>query len=409
MSMKIFTLTSFVILAANINLYAQSWWPQTSNTQINLMDIGFDDPFTGYAFGDSLSTIVKTTNQGFTWTPLSPTFQDANLQAGAVISNLIVVAAGIDESPGGTGVVLRTTNGGSTWTTDVTVPEKIFGIHFPTANEGWICGENGYIGRSTDGGINWLQLTTGTGEDFHDVHFINTNEGWAVGTGDPISNIFHTTDGGTSWTSQNSGIVDDPLNGVFFLDANTGWACGDAGNILVTADGGSTWNPQTSGTTQDLNNLQFLDANNGWCVGSGGIVLKTTDGGVTWTAETSGTSQDIFGIQMINTTLGWFSGDGGTIHVYGMNPPNSISESTEAMLISAYPNPVRDIVTLDLTGTNLPVQVEIIGMDGRIMESHQLNASVNQINMTHYASGIYLIKATSNEEGITRTLIITRN
>jgi photosystem II stability/assembly factor-like uncharacterized protein len=59
--------------------------------------------------------------------------------------------------------------------------------------------------------------------------------GTAVGN---IGTILHTTDGGATWTSQNSGTT-NRLNGVFFVDGCTGTAVGDTGMILRTNTGGT--------------------------------------------------------------------------------------------------------------------------------------------------------------------------
>lgn len=95
--------------------------------------------------------------------------------------------------------------------------------------------------------------------------------------------ILTTTDGGETWTLQDSG-TDASLNGVAFADDTTAIAVGSAGMshslILRTTDGGKTWTIQDSGTQATLNGVAFADAKNGWAVGFPAI-LNTTDGGVT--------------------------------------------------------------------------------------------------------------------------------
>jgi photosystem II stability/assembly factor-like uncharacterized protein len=86
------------------------------------------------------------------------------------------------------------------------------------------------------------------------------------------------------------GLV-NPLNDVFFLDAQTGWAVGERGTILHTDDGGDTWQRQVSPVNGDLRRIVFLDVQTGWIAGApqwlGGwdknVLLRTDDGGRTWT------------------------------------------------------------------------------------------------------------------------------
>ena len=108
--------------------------------------------------------------------------------------------------------------------------------------------------------------------------FIDVTTGTSVGTS---GIILRTTDGGSTWVSQNSGTTNQ-LNEVVFTDANTGTAVGEGGTVLRTTDGGNEWNDQASGTTNLLFGLSFVDANTGAAVGAEGKILKTTDGGGQW-------------------------------------------------------------------------------------------------------------------------------
>ena len=63
------------------------------------------------------------------------------------------------------------------------------------------------------------------------------------------------------------------------------------GTIIRTTDGGNNWIIQNSGTTTNLWDVYFTDANTGTAVGEAGIILRTTDGGNTWTTQSSGISE----------------------------------------------------------------------------------------------------------------------
>jgi photosystem II stability/assembly factor-like uncharacterized protein len=88
-----------------------------------------------------------------------------------------------------------------------------------------------------------------------------------------------------TWTTLTSQTTQN-LWGVSFVDANTGYVCGDSGTILKTTNGGTTWTPLNSGTKHQFAEIYFFDANTGF-VGSwmdaGGIIYKTTNGGTSWT------------------------------------------------------------------------------------------------------------------------------
>ncbi|MCB0297182.1 MAG: hypothetical protein KDG51_18525, partial [Calditrichaeota bacterium] len=126
---------------------------------------------------------------------------------------------------------------------------------------------------------------SGTIQGLNGVHFLDANTGTAVGWS---GTILHTTNGGASWTPQNSGTI-GMLNDVYFTDANHGIVTGldlIGNNILRTTNGGATWAPQStsSGQAWTLDGISFA-GNNGYAVGSLGTIARTSDGGITWSEQ----------------------------------------------------------------------------------------------------------------------------
>jgi hypothetical protein len=86
-------------------------------------------------------------------------------------------------------VILRTTNGGTSWTAQ-TIPgiTYLFGVDFTDASNGWAIGGAGYtpargvILHTFDGGLHWHAQAVPSGIQWlSDVHFVNRCLGWAVG------------------------------------------------------------------------------------------------------------------------------------------------------------------------------------------------------------------------------------
>jgi hypothetical protein len=63
------------------------------------------------------------------------------------------------------------------------------------------------------------------------------------------------------------------LNSVAFKDASCGWAVGDNGLILATTDGGTTWKTQNSGTHNALSSVALSADGDVYAVGMGGVIL----------------------------------------------------------------------------------------------------------------------------------------
>lgn len=105
------------------------------------------------------------------------------------------------------------------------------------------------------------------------------------------------------WFLQSSPTTNS-LSDVFFINPQTGWACGVAGTIIKTTNGGANWTSITPFTTNNLNAIRFSDANIGYVAGGlqttypmcidNDILAKTTNGGETWTTLLSNNTWDIF-------------------------------------------------------------------------------------------------------------------
>jgi photosystem II stability/assembly factor-like uncharacterized protein len=137
---------------------------------------------------------------------------------------------------------LRTPDGGAHWTRTTTFSDTggYSALSFPVSNAAWTVGylrssiKNGFVRRTTNGGGSWQTQLTLPGKMLNDVSFVDTLHGWVVGDS---GNILSTLNGGKTWTVQSSGTT-DTLRGVFFVDSLTGWVVGDKGTILKTTNGG---------------------------------------------------------------------------------------------------------------------------------------------------------------------------
>src|SRR6266576_955911 len=134
------------------------------------------------------------------------------------------------------------------WQNPLPQGNNLRGASFVDANTGTVVGEYGTIVRTTDGGNSWTIQASGTTETLWAVSFTDVTNGTAVGEG---GTILRTTDGGDNWVSQPSGTTLQ-FRGVSFIDANNGTAVGEGGTILRTTDSGNSWAPQSSGTENTL-------------------------------------------------------------------------------------------------------------------------------------------------------------
>jgi photosystem II stability/assembly factor-like uncharacterized protein len=215
---------------------------------------------------------------------------------------------------GNGGTIIKTTNGGVTWTVQPTpTTVYLYSIYFVDEETGWAAGSGtapGVILKTTNGGQTWDQQFSAAGISFlHAIHFVNADTGVVAGTG----GFLRTTNGGAAWT-----IV--PRSGTIyqieFVNSLVGWAVAEAGAILKTTDGGATWNAQTSGTTNVFHDLHAVNENVAWAVGQNTTVRRTTNGGATWTPVTipiTPATLWAWGVRFADEMTGWISGDQGWI------------------------------------------------------------------------------------------------
>lgn len=159
--------------------------------------------------------------------------------------------------------------------------DDLFGVSFPSVQEGWTCGRWGTILHTSDGGKTWQPQESATDYTLSAVSFVDTKQGWTVGD---QGTILHTSDGGKHWEKQKS-PVPFYLMDVYFATPQRGWIVTEQTHILATRDGGATWTIQFSDEDYILKALSFCSPDVGWAVGEYGYIYHTTDGGDTWVKQ----------------------------------------------------------------------------------------------------------------------------
>ena len=166
-------------------------------------------------------------------------------------------------------------------------------------------------------GFGWVsqEMGTPTVQNLNGVHFVDRQTGCAVGD---VGTILTTSNAGLSWIRQNSNSTNYRLNGVWFPTPSRGFVVGSAGRLIETTNGGTSWNAVTvSASGQELNAIQFVDDMRGFAVGNGGVILRTLDGGDSWVRYTpSVTTQNlrsVWAVDVAGTMYAWACGDIGTI------------------------------------------------------------------------------------------------
>ncbi|MGB5530575.1 MAG: YCF48-related protein, partial [Ignavibacteriaceae bacterium] len=199
------------------------------------------------------------------------------------------------------GIIIKTTNGGTTWTNSLIPTSRMNSIKFIDENTGCVVGDEGRIYTTINAGVNWNLAVSNTTSDLQDFYMSSSGEGWAVGYD---GTIIRTTNYGSNWNLESSPTT-QTLYGIEG-ECSVGWA-----GIILRRN--INWEVESEGFTNNLTGVDFADASNGWVVGWDGIVYHTTDGGNSWMQQNSGSTNDLLAVDFITPYAGFAVGKYGTI------------------------------------------------------------------------------------------------
>ncbi|WP_256795697.1 oxidoreductase [Terrabacter sp. Ter38] len=270
------------------------------------------------AVGRDAPTKAGATAYGWTVTPTGTTER---------LRGLAPVSRDVAWVSGSNGTVLRTTDGGRTWT-DVspqglgTAVLQFRDIEAFDARHAVILsigeGEDSRILVTDDGGATWTESFRNTDPAaFYDcMAFSSPRRGLAMS--DPVDGRFRlveTSDGGRSWTPvEAAGMLAAQTGEFAFAASGTCLAAGVGGRtylvsggvhparVFTSADHGHTWtvadSPVAGGASAGIFSVSFRDARRGVIVGgdfaapTGAVdnAAWTSDGGRTWTKSSTNPS-----------------------------------------------------------------------------------------------------------------------
>jgi photosystem II stability/assembly factor-like uncharacterized protein len=240
-------------------------WKQSGNVPAYCYYMTYSDfinASTGMAIGsitDSLipvqTTIMKTTDGGESWFNSLPSNIMREFKAIKLVNENIAFAAGLEYGDTTiSGIVMRTTNGGTNWTVLRNDTINYTGIYFINANTGFLSATDyngGLILKTTDQGNSWTKAFSRDSLIMEDLNFFNET-GTGIAYGEKIIGenqyklfVLRTNDFGSSWSYQSidESSSDVTLIGSSMIDKYKYYITGGTlqeGKIYFTNNGGST-------------------------------------------------------------------------------------------------------------------------------------------------------------------------
>ncbi len=252
-----------------------------------------DDKATGMV-GSLFGTVYRTTNAGATWTDISKSVADTvadtlpygrrNICGIAHFGNNFYAVGWWGAS---IARFYKSTDKGVTWSTtyiDTNLATCLIDAAFLSTDTGFVTGGKNIFGgsfyassdesvilKTTDGGATWTKVFSDTtiGGRIWKIQLLDKMN--IVASIEPYYypdsvNMIKSTDGGNTWTIINVGSIKDlaygsmccMTQGVGFATTKTGWLGGYYNGIFQTVDGGKTWDTLHFGTC--FNRIFVIDS-----------------------------------------------------------------------------------------------------------------------------------------------------
>jgi subtilisin family serine protease/photosystem II stability/assembly factor-like uncharacterized protein len=429
--------------AAFLDLSRPAWIEQARLSQISteFHAIKLVNRNVAWACADG-GVVARSLDGGRTWTRVSAPTSNNLYCINALNENVAIVGDGPDAGPAR---LYRTTNGGQSW--QVVNESGSFWnvIHFFDAQNGIaqsdpVSPTSGFIlVRTADGGATWTpiaqQVAAGNGEFglVGSMQFVG-NAGW-FGTNQ--GRVFRSTDAGNTWSSTTAAGNNDWLLVVSFASPNTGVVGGYtlqnqqiANSVLRrTTDGGQTW-----GATATPSALAFFGGTGVSELGhlwlsafsaQGPNIFTSLDAGATWLRHNSTplteavvsfsflvVADSVFGLAI--------TGEGQVLRYAQPARAASIVREMEGarpqtyLLEQNYPNPFNPTTTIVYqlpVASDVSLKVyDVLGREVATLLRGRQNAGRYQVqfNAERLSSGLYFYQLQAGSFTQTRKMMLIK-
>ena len=364
----------------------------------------------------------------------------ASLTSVVMLDSTTAIVTGRDRS------ILRTTDAGASWKNITAALSSVVpwnGISFCDSDNGVVCGDNGVVGFTKNGGLNWSIRSISANKkclsslqlDPANV-YVGTDSGWVYATHDSgktwsstkisqwaIRSIFMYRGPSVSWlimhaltpyslcTKQSfasdslwdeiilsgfQGLGSEAYKGEYCNGGGAGFIVGVQGDfraaptILRKALPDTSWQHVTIGISSDgvLRGVSAPTNKIIYTCGSGGMVFKSSDGGDTWSDQSAINNYELNSVYFYDERNGFVVGDNGTILFTsngGLTDVDDVMKNLpqEFRLEQNYPNPFNPETTIEFalpsSGKYTLKIYNLIGQQVALLVDREMSAGYHKL------------------------------